>query len=397
MSKVIVFAPFVSNHISNRFRYLQELGYDAEIVWPPAVSAAPFLQHLHRVLLYVCQVARARAEIYQAHYASSQAASFAFLCGKFPLLLSTMGGDILLAEQGDASRCLRWIVRILLRHADAVTAKSRFNRDIISQLGRCPTRTEILAWGPELSIFNIRERCMPFPFLPPHAEVVLQPRGLQPVYNTELILQAIRHLHDQGRKNVVLWLPKAAVSPEQPLLWQRVKALALQDSVFMTGSYTPEEMGHVYNRADLVVSIASSDGLPMTILEALATGTPVVVGKLPHFAVEFPGDVIHWTAFDVSALAQAMALALDAPKDMATKQKRQDFVRQHFNLQNDLMKYDHLLRRLQATAPLPRYWPRFVVLLLLLGDILVRQATKICGRKWMDWAYVRAAHSIETF
>jgi hypothetical protein len=37
------------------------------------------------------------------------------------------------------------------------------------------------------------------------------------------------------------------------------------------------------------------------------------------------------------------------------------------------------------------------VLLLLLGDILVRQATKICGRKWMDWAYVRAAHSIETF
>ncbi|MBU2894685.1 glycosyltransferase family 4 protein [Colwellia sp. D2M02] len=59
-------------------------------------------------------------------------------------------------------------------------------------------------------------------------------------------------------------------------LTQLVTALGLQDRVFFTGNIQQAELPGYYASADLLVLASSREGMPNVLLEALASGTPVV-------------------------------------------------------------------------------------------------------------------------
>ena len=57
--------------------------------------------------------------------------------------------------------------------------------------------------------------------------------------------------------------------------------LALGDAVVYVPQVAYAEIPDLYRAADLVLSVPSSDGLPVSVLEAMACGTPVIVSDLP--------------------------------------------------------------------------------------------------------------------
>lgn len=122
----------------------------------------------------------------------------------------------------------------------------------------------------------------------PHREKrrqFLVSRNLEPIYDNETAIRAfaiVRQTYPDARLTV------AGSGPQAEPLAALVDELELSDSVRFTGRLDRDEMARVYREADISINPSRVDNMPVSILEAMASGTPVVstaVGGIP-FLVE---------------------------------------------------------------------------------------------------------------
>jgi glycosyltransferase involved in cell wall biosynthesis len=173
------------------------------------------------------------------------------------------------------SHAARW-VRPTLRRAGALVVPSEFLRVIFARFG-----------------FDARvvpnvidaDRFSPPPGGPgrtgrgPHVVIA---RNLEAVYDIETGLRAFALIRAR--------LPAARLSiagsgPERPRLEALALELGLGDGARFVGRIENEAMPALYHTADVVLNPSRADNMPISILEALASGVPVVttdVGGIPY-------------------------------------------------------------------------------------------------------------------
>ena len=146
---------------------------------------------------------------------------------------------------------------------------------------------------------------------------------LEPRKNLPTLLDAYAQLPDSERLPLVFgggkgWLYDA--------IFERIERHQLEDHVHLAGFLPAEELPLWYNSAEVLLHPAVFEGFGLTVLEAMACGTPVVVSdasSLPEVAGESgllvpPRDVEAWTAtlrrirHDASWRAEASARGLEA-------------------------------------------------------------------------------------
>jgi glycosyltransferase involved in cell wall biosynthesis len=74
----------------------------------------------------------------------------------------------------------------------------------------------------------------------------------------------------------------AGDGPEESMLREKARSLGLEDRVVFAGYVA--DTRHVYTAADMLLMPSRFEGLPMTLLEAMAMGLPVVASKLDGIA-----------------------------------------------------------------------------------------------------------------
>lgn len=167
------------------------------------------------------------------------------------------------------------VVRVSVRRASALVVPSGFLRDVFRPFGM---QAEIVPNIIDLGRFRPRDLHRSGP------PVLLVARNLEPLYDN---LTAIRALQIVRQKNPSARLVIAGSGPQERELRDVVRQQGLADCVQFAGRLDREAMAAQYRAADIVLNPSLADNMPNSVLEAWASGVPVVstnVGGIPYLA-----------------------------------------------------------------------------------------------------------------
>ena len=203
------------------------------------------------------------------------ASYLSFILSPLPAILAARvhGKSVLLNyRSGEASDHLRRspLARAAIRRCDRVAVPSRFLADVFA--GHA-IETRVIPNTIDLDRFAFRRRTV----LRPH---LLSTRSLEPMYNVACTLRAFRLVQDRHPDAT---LTVAGGGSQRAELTDLAARLGLQ-SVRFLGSVAPDEIWRRYADADIYVQTPDIDNMPSSVLEAFASGTPVVataIGGVP--------------------------------------------------------------------------------------------------------------------
>nr|WP_305908392.1 glycosyltransferase family 4 protein [Methylomarinum sp. Ch1-1]MDP4521220.1 glycosyltransferase family 4 protein [Methylomarinum sp. Ch1-1] len=107
-------------------------------------------------------------------------------------------------------------------------------------------------------------------------------RNLEAIYGIKTAIEAVAILK-QSHPRIKLSI--AGSGPQKEELHQLILKLGLEDNVVFTGKLTPIEIAELYQSADIMLNPTTVDNMPNSVLEAMASGVPIVttdVGGIPY-------------------------------------------------------------------------------------------------------------------
>jgi glycosyltransferase involved in cell wall biosynthesis len=203
------------------------------------------------------------------------ASYLSFLLAPLPaILVAKLLGKAVVVNyrSGEAPDHLRrsWIARTALRCVDLNVVPSRFLREVFASFG---IPAQVVANTVDLDRFTYRERR-------PLTPRLISTRNFQPLYNVACTLRAFARV--QAR------YPDASLTlvgdgSQGAMLQALASGLQLRNVAFV-GVVPPTEISRHYAEADIYLQTPAIDNMPGSVVEAFASGLPVVatdVGGVP--------------------------------------------------------------------------------------------------------------------
>lgn len=228
------------------------------------------LLDLRRVL------ARLRPDV--VHAGPIQSSAFlAALAGSHPLVAMSWGSDLLFeAERGLG---WKWATRYTLRHSSVLVGDCRAVQEKAAEFGFPRERVVLFPWGVDLNRFH------------PGSDggwrvrlgweqnfVILSLRSWEPLYGVDVVARAFAIVAHQDPDLRLILLGSGSQETRLRLILQEA---GVMDRVYFGGKIAQEKLPDIYRAADLYVSASHSDGSSVSLLEALASGLPVLVSDIP--------------------------------------------------------------------------------------------------------------------
>ncbi len=235
-------------------------------------------------------------DLIHIHYAYSYWAWMVATLTRLPIIVSVMGGDILFDEQGRPTGRGRRLTGALLRRANLLTAKSEHLREELVRIGLDEQRTITLKWGVDRRIFRRQETAQLRSTLGLSADqaVIFSPRMMQPFYNIHVLIEAMPAVLREHPGTVLLLSEHQADLSYRNDLQEQIARLKLSESVRLIGDLKHEEMAQWYSLAAVTIAIPPSDGLPQSLLEAMACETPNILSRLARYNETVEHGVSAW-------------------------------------------------------------------------------------------------------
>ena len=197
-----------------------------------------------------------------------------------PLVVSLHGSDVFVAE---SNRVTRAAARYAFDHASWITACSDDLRQRAIAIGATPNRTEVVPYGVDTDRFkpdpDTRTRVRRQHGLDDETPLVVAAGRLVRKKGFEYLVDAIGLLRDRWPTLTLLLAGSGDLESE---LRDRAASRDVTDRVVFPGALTQGDIAAVLSAADIAAvpsvrdDAGNVDGLPNSVLEALASGTPVV-------------------------------------------------------------------------------------------------------------------------
>ncbi len=312
----------MANQCEQLVRLLREEGIQVELVrtnapYRPAwVGRVPLLRAVYRLLPYLMQLWQATGRAGVIHLLANSGwawhllATPALIIARLrqrPVIINYRGGN---ADEFFAG-APRHVLGLLARASLRVTPSTFLHR-VFSRYG---LTAEVIPNIIDLSRFS---PAPPRSFGDaPHLVVT---RHLEPIYDMPTAIRAfalIRTAFPQARLTI------AGMGPELSRLQTLVAELALQNSVRFAGRIANEDIPDLYASADCLLNPSTVDNMPISILEAFASGVPVVstcAGGIPDLVEQGVSGLLVPVGDPQAMAREALQVLQNAGLAMALRQ-----------------------------------------------------------------------------
>ncbi len=160
------------------------------------------------------------------------------------------------------------------------------NHGIAVGAGLDPSRITLLPWGVDLHAFPFHAPWIDAFQLgvPPHAHLVLSLRAHEPLYRVADVIDAFALVRRRPDLHEDFPDPYLIIGHSGSLtdsLKARTRELGIADRTRFLGHVPEEDLVPLLGRAACYVSAAEMDGTSVTLLQAMACGTPVIASATP--------------------------------------------------------------------------------------------------------------------
>jgi glycosyltransferase involved in cell wall biosynthesis len=278
--------------------------------------------------------------------------------GRHPFVIHAYGGDLLPEQYAGRPALQRSLTSWACRSADQLVVTGQHMVKAAGLLGVPADSVRLLPRGVDLVRYRhgldtsaLRRQLD----VNADALVVFSPRYQvsESLYNLDVVIDAFVEVRRRFPTAVCIQM----CAPEQAEGRARLERLAadrgLASAYKLVPSVDNDTMPYFYNLADVVVSVPSSDGFPVTVLEASACGAPLIVSALPYCSEWFRhgenGFIV--PVRDAGAVAEAVTVLLNDPalrQAFAAAGRRQVELRADYEHCMDTLEGDY--RRLIARS-----------------------------------------------
>ena len=233
-----------------------------------------------------------------------------------------------------------------MRWADLVVCISDFTRAQLMRIAEPEdwSKISIVRCGIDFDAFPVRA-----PRAPGETPVVVTVARLSREKGLLVLVEAIARLRAE---NVPVTARIIGHGPFRPQIEAAVARLGVSDAVELTGPMPPEEVALALRDADVFCLPTFFEGLPISIMEAMAIGVPVVttfVGAIPELVVD--GET-GWLvpAGNAELLADAIRDALSSPDREQVVKAASERVRRRHDRAVSMAELAPLLQQCHASG-----------------------------------------------
>lgn len=203
-----------------------------------------------------------------------------------PFLLTSHGGDLF----GLQGKIMAGIKRWIIRRCSALTVVSQPMVSEAIKLGATSSNTHVIPMGIDFNRFTLAPQTQRSTNEILFVGRLVEKKGLQ------YLIKALPKVLEQFP---TAYLTVAGFGPEEQALKLLTHHLGIAHHVNFLGAVSQSELPSLYQRAAVFVApfvraeSGDQDGFPVTLLEAIACGCPVIVGDLPVF-----NDILDMTEYE---------------------------------------------------------------------------------------------------
>lgn len=203
------------------------------------------------------------------------------LSGKRPVIQTIWGSDLMQTD--------RWpdmtLNRLAWRSAYAITIHSEYmhKRLQLELPKRFHKNIRVVRWGLDVRKYaNIASRDSARATLKFTGPTIFSPRSIAPVYQTELLVHALPRVIERFPNLTAIFSLYNHNPGYLNTIREQIRNLRIEDNVSFVENIPPDIMPMYYRGADVTVSLAKSEGFPISLLEALMSGTKILVADIPQ-------------------------------------------------------------------------------------------------------------------
>ncbi len=300
----------MANQTEQLARLLGESGLEVRTVQnnapyrPHWIGMVPVLRAGFRMVPYVVSLWRALRDADVVHVMANSGWAWHLMAAPAVRIARLRGVPVVVNYRGgEADPFLRrhasW-VRSTLRLAQALIVPSGYLQSVFSRHGIAaeivPNIIDLTRFSPASG----RSRR-------PHLVVT---RNLEDIYDIPTALRALLRVR---QRFALAHLTIAGSGPRRAALEQLAAELGVRQAVTFTGRLDNEQVAALYRNADLLLNPSTVDNMPNSLLEAMASGVPIVstgVGGIP-FLVEHERTALLVPPGDPGAMAIAALRVLE--------------------------------------------------------------------------------------
>jgi glycosyltransferase involved in cell wall biosynthesis len=260
-------------------------------------------------------------------------AFLAVLSGFRPVLTMSWGFDLM--QDADRNAWWQWVTRYTLRRSSFFVSDAQVTRARAVAFGMRTNRTDVFPWGVDLETFRPKSRRDTLPArLRSSAKfgtafrqegtksfVLLCNRSWEPRYGVDVLARAFVLA---ARENDALSLLLLGGGSEENRIRRILQEGRQLDRVQLAGHVAQVNLPRRYRQADLFISPSHVDGSSVSLMEALACGSAILVSDIPANKEWIRHDVNGWLFRDGDAedLAEKI-LWISAKPDVIPRIRRE--------------------------------------------------------------------------